>query len=43
MGNSRVYVYLMLDVVFFEEFLACCPDMVREKLVIFCADGENCG
>jgi hypothetical protein len=42
MGNSRVYVYLMLDVVFFEDFLTLCPDMVWEKLVILYTDGEHC-
>ncbi len=43
MGNSRVYVYLMLDTVFFEDFLTLCPDMVGEKLVILYTDGEHCG
>jgi len=42
MGNSRVYVDLMLDVAFFEEFLTLCPDMVWEKLVILYTDGEHC-
>jgi len=42
MGNSRVYVYLMLDVIFLKRFLTLCPDMVREKLVILYTDGEHC-
>jgi len=42
MGNSRVYVDLMLDVVFFEDFLTLCPDIVWEKLVILYTDGEHC-